>query len=335
MNVLEILYYLGYRVSRGSRTFRKRTLSHPVISVGNLTLGGTGKTPTVIAIAQEALRRGYRPCILTRGYKGKIRNPVFVSRGSGPLHSPVEVGDEAVLMAERLKGVEIVKSPNRYKGGLMSQTADLFIIDDGYQHRQLHRDHDILLIDHIDPFGNGKLLPLGRLREPVKEVKRADTILITRPSGEDGIIEKLKNHNPRAHYFTSHVRPSKLVKQNGDHVSTEHLAEKRVYAFCGIGNPGGFVQTLVRFGVSLVGFKSFQDHHIYKPDEIALMEEEAKRTKADLIVTTEKDMVKLGEITLPESFLALRIDIDIDETFYDRIFDFNKKNDPTSKRRTA
>jgi len=335
MNVLEIMYYLGYLVSRSYRNSRKKTLPNPVISVGNLTLGGTGKTPTVIAIAEEAVQRGYKPCVLTRGYKGKIKAPIFVSRGSGPLHSPGEVGDEAVLMAERLKGVEIVKSPDRYKGGLLSQTADLFIIDDGYQHRQLQRDHDILLIDHIDPFGNGKLLPLGRLREPVKEVKRADTILITRPSGEDGLVEQLKKYNPHAHYFRSNVIPSQLVKQNGEQIATGTLSGKRIFAFCGIGNPGGFVQTLVRFGISLVGFKSFQDHHVYRHAEIDLIKEEATRTKADLIVTTEKDMVKLGEITLPEDVVALRIDIDIPDDFYDTIFDFSKKKNPVIQRRTA
>jgi tetraacyldisaccharide 4'-kinase len=328
-----MLYYAGYRISREYKSLTKKRLRHPVISVGNITLGGTGKTPAVIAIAQEALKRGYRPCVLTRGYKGKIRKPLFVSRGNGALHGPIEAGDEAVLMSERLKGVEVIKSANRYEGGLLSHNANLFIVDDGYQHWRLHRDKNILLIDAIDPFGNGKLLPLGRLREPLKEVRRADTIVITRSNGEDGLIEKLKTYNPNAGYFLSTMKPARLVKQSGESLPVDTLRGKRIYAFCGIGNPGGFIQTLVRFGITLVGFKSFEDHHVYTEKETDAIYQEAMRTSADSVITTEKDMIKMGDIFLPHPFAALRIEFEVSRLFYERIFAFQHNKGTPAERR--
>ncbi|MGE5892711.1 MAG: tetraacyldisaccharide 4'-kinase [bacterium] len=325
MNVVEIMYYLGYRVSRGYRTLKKKTLSHPVISVGNITLGGTGKTPAVIALAEEAVRRGFRPCILTRGYRGRLKKPVFVSRGSGPLYSPFEAGDEAVLMAQRLHGVEVIKAANRHEGALLSRNANLFILDDGYQHWGLHRDKNILLIDAIDPFGNGKLFPLGPLREPLKEIRRADTIVVTRSSGDHGFIERLKPYSRNAAFYHASIKATWLIKQNGDILPAEHLVGKRIYAFCGIGNPGGFIQTLLKFGILLVGFKSFPDHHVYRETEMEAMYQESVRTMADMIITTEKDFIKLGGMILPDSVTALRVEFDINKDFYDSIFVFGRK----------
>jgi tetraacyldisaccharide 4'-kinase len=328
MNALEILYYIGYRASRLYKTLKRKRLDHPVISVGNLTLGGTGKTPTVIAIAQEALKRGFKPCVLTRGYKGKIKKPLIVSKGNGPLCGPFDAGDEAFLMAERLKGVEVIKAANRYEGSLLSENADLYILDDGFQHWKLHRDKDVLLVDSIDPFGNGRLFPSGKLREPSSETKRADTIVITRSSNEQGdLIAELKKFNKDAAYYLSQVEPSGLVRHDGELIATDELTNKRVYAFCGIGNPGSFIQTVLRFGVSLVGFRSFRDHHVYSDNDIEIIRQEAARTRADWVLMTEKDLVKLNMFKLPNNFVALRVDFRIEDGFYDTIFDLNSKTE--------
>ncbi|UCG77327.1 MAG: tetraacyldisaccharide 4'-kinase [Nitrospirota bacterium] len=326
MKAIEAAYYIGYRISRAYKTYKKKRLDHPVISVGNLTLGGTGKTPAVIAIAEEALKRGFKPCVLTRGYKGKVKKPMIVSKGNGPLCSPFDAGDEAFLMAERLKGVEIIKSANRYEGSLLSENADLFIIDDGYQHWSLHRDKDILLVDSIDPFGNGRLFPAGTLREPSSEVKRADAVVMTRTSDQsDDITDSLRNINPKASYYNSTVEASWLVRHDGQLLSTGELPKKRAYAFCGIGNPGSFIQSVLRFGVFLVGFKAFRDHHLYTDQNINEIRQEAVKTRADWVLMTEKDLVKLNKFKLPNNFIAIRIDFKIDNGFYDNIFNFNSK----------
>jgi tetraacyldisaccharide 4'-kinase len=182
----EFLYYLGYSIKKRHVFKNQKKLPHKVISIGNLTLGGTGKTPATIALAEEAREIGFKPCILTRGYRGRARGPCFVSRGERPVLDAYQAGDEALLMAEKLKGVPIVKGKDRYKAGMFALSSlspalcpDLFILDDGFQHWGLFRDKDILLIDSTNPFGNRRLLPLGTLREPINAIKRADSIVIT------------------------------------------------------------------------------------------------------------------------------------------------------------
>jgi len=328
MNILEMIYYVGYRTARAYKSARRKRIGHRVISVGNLTLGGTGKTPAVIAIAEEALRRGFRPCVLTRGYRGRIRKPVIVSKGNGPLCSPFDAGDEAFLLAERLRGVEVIKAADRYAGSLLSEKANLFILDDGFQHWRLHRDHDILLVDSLDPFGNGRLFPLGKLRELPREAGRADTIVITRSSGEEGeIVSELRKYNGRARFYTAGVRPTWIVMHNGELLPAPELYRKRVFAFCGIGNPGSFIQSVLRFGVYMVGFRSFRDHHVYSDDDITRIRQEAVRTRADWVLMTEKDLVKLNRFKLPNNFAALRIDFEIESDFYDNIFNVNESKD--------
>ncbi len=186
MNIIEYLYYAGYFIKKKNSLKKQRRLSHKVISVGNLTLGGTGKTPLVIALAQGAVKRGFKPCILTRGYKGKVKDPTFVSKGNGAIINISEAGDEPVLMAQRLRNIEIIKGKDRYEAGLLSKKSDLFILDDGFQHWRLHRDVDIVLIDAVRGFGNKRLFPLGPLREPLSALKRGDIIVFTRGDDKNG-----------------------------------------------------------------------------------------------------------------------------------------------------
>ncbi|MBS1111922.1 MAG: lpxK, partial [Nitrospirae bacterium] len=169
MGLLSGIYGIVLRIARLLK--KPKTLPYKVISIGNITLGGTGKTPAVIALAEEAKRRGFQPCILTRGYKGKAKGPCFVTKGEEPLLDVSQAGDEAYLMSEALSGVVIIKCADRYEGGMFALNSQLltlnsqliFILDDGFQHCQLNRDKDIVLIDATNPFDNGKLFPEGRL----------------------------------------------------------------------------------------------------------------------------------------------------------------------------
>src|SRR4030066_541814 len=191
MNLIEGLYYIGYSIKKYNDLKNQKKLPFKVISIGNITVGGTGKPPATMAIAEEAKRRGFVPVILTRGYKGKIKGPCFVSKGEGPLLSEEDAGDEPIIMAEKLKGVPIVKGENRYDAGILAienlkseisnlKSEILFILDDGFQHWKLFRDKDLLLIDGTNPFGNKRLLPVGPLREPLRAIGRADIVVITK-----------------------------------------------------------------------------------------------------------------------------------------------------------
>lgn len=338
MGPLEFIYYLGYSFKKSRSLRRQKRLPRKVISVGNITTGGTGKTPAVIAIAEEAKKRGYQPCILTRGYKGKARGPCFISKGTGPLLSVEDAGDEPVLMAQRLKGVPIVKGNNRYEAGLfaLQQVNDhtlIFVLDDGFQHWKLCRDIDILLMDAMNPFGNGRLLPLGRLREPLREIKRADVIVITKHSHRnsaeerasafsrfDNLINIIQDNNPDAPLFMAEHVPVCLKTFSGTDLSLDTLFGKTVFAFCGIGNPASFKDSLLRLEADVRGFEIFGDHIIYGRQDIVRIHDNAKRCAADWIVTTEKDIIKLKGFPLPENLVSLQIDFAVDIGFYEWVF---------------
>jgi tetraacyldisaccharide 4'-kinase len=352
MTPLELLYYLGYAVHRGYGTKKQKRLPARVISIGNITLGGTGKTPATIALIHEAKQRGFMPCVLTRGYGGKAKGPCLVSRGEGPLMNAYDAGDEAFLMAEKLKGIPVVKGQNRYEAGMFAlrnlrvQTAHtqpewIFILDDGFQHWGLFRDTDILLVDGMNPFGNRKLLPLGYLREPVSEMSRADIIVITntpplypsplrgegkgggeRTSSSEimGLMKEIKQDNPTAPVFFSEHRPAGFTTVAGDSHPLEWAKGREVYAFCGIGNPQSFSKTLASTGAAIKGLKTFRDHYRFSPDDMKTIAADAEKAGAAWIVTTEKDIMRLRGFDLPENLVALAIEFSAEKKFYDRVF---------------
>lgn len=304
-----------------------------VISIGNLTLGGTGKTPAVIAISEEAKKRGFKPCILTKGYRGNVKGPCFVSKGSEPLLNPLEAGDEAYLMAERLEGVPIVMGKNRYKSGIFAienfnselQTPNsklLFILDDGFQHWALHRNTDVLLIDATNPFGNGRLFPEGRLREPLTAMRRADTIVMTKADVVSKEListyaQKIKQYNSEAPIYTASHKPTCLVSVSGKTKNLDTLNNKEIYAFAGIANPSYFKALLISKGADIIRFKKFRDHYIYKQRNIKKIKKDAAGLE---IITTEKDLVKLKGLNSIENIYALRIEFSIEEEFYNNLF---------------
>lgn len=356
MAIFEFLYYLGYSAKKYYSLRNRRRLPYKVISIGNITAGGTGKTPAVIACAEEAKRRGLNPVILTRGYKGKAKGPCFVhdtrytiqdagytihdnkKLASCIVHhaSYLLFGDEPVLMAEKLKGVPIVKCADRYKGGMfaieslqpsaLSPQPIIFILDDGFQHWRLFRDKDILLIDAANPFDNRRLLPVGLLREPLKEIQRADTIVMTKTENInraiiEGLVEEIKQYNPDAPIFLSEHKPAGFIGLSGEILPLEWAKDKKLFAISGIGNPGSFKKTLISVGCDLKGVKTYRDHYEYKQNDIENILITAKKIDADWIVVTEKDMVRLKGLDLPDNLIALRIEFKVDEGFYDKVFE--------------
>lgn len=350
MNLIECLYYIGYSIKKYNYLKNQKRLPHKVISIGNITVGGTGKTPATIAIAEEAKNRGFVPIILTRGYKGKTKGPCFVSKGEEPLLSEEDAGDEPLLMAEKLEAIPIIKGENRYEGGvfalqnlgdLFTHSPILFILDDGFQHWKLFRDKDILLIDGKNPFGNKRLLPVGQLREPVSAIKRANIVVITKVDnlvgeGKGGdvrnqsmthgksefrrLIEEIRKCNKKAPLFFAGHRPLQFLSVRGEIFPMEWAEGKRFFAFSGIGNPESFKQTLLTAGINLKGFKSYRDHYRYATKDIGKIVEQSEKSDADWIVTTEKDIMRLKQLKVPAKIVALAIEFSVDKAFYDEVF---------------
>ncbi len=326
MTPIPLFYYLGYSFKKWRSRRKQKRLPHKVISVGNITVGGTGKTPAAIALAEEAKKRGYRPVILTRGYRGKAKGPCFVYAGSGAGLSVEDVGDEPAVMAGRLKDVPVVKTADRYQGGIFAARhlgndglPLLFILDDGFQHWQLSRDVDVVLVDGLDPFGNRKLLPVGRLRGPVSELKDADIIVITKVRNE-ALASEIKLINKKAPiYFASH-EVTGLRGPDGN-VDMDLMKDKNIFAFCGIANPVSFRKTLSALACTIVKFKSYSDHYRYVQADMTDLEDCGMKLGVDFLITTEKDMVKIRELPrVPSNLLSLEIGFSVDKGFYDEVF---------------
>ncbi|MEK6679734.1 MAG: tetraacyldisaccharide 4'-kinase [Nitrospirota bacterium] len=298
---------------------KKRKLNAKVISVGNLTVGGTGKTPMVIAVAEILTRKNKKTAVLSRGYKsskeGKLR---IVSDGNEIKLDPASAGDEPYLIAERLKGVSVLICPNRYESGryaIDNFGSDTIILDDGFQNLAIKKDFDILLIDAMNPFGSGYLLPRGILREPLSAIKRADIIVITKADSHKNnpdIIETVRLYNPHAPIFKAIYKPSELVniatsRKEGINI----LENKSVTIFSGIANPLSFSYLIKNSGANIVEEFIFNDHHFYTKNEVDKIKLSNK--KADMIITTEKDAVKIRELIKEDiNIWSVRIDLYID-----------------------
>ena len=294
--------------------FPQRSLDCRVISVGNLTLGGTGKTPFVMMIAEALRGNGFKPAILTRGYGGKSKKPVnVVCDGKTILLPPDQVGDEAVMMAEKLKNVPIVTGSDRFQTGrfaLENYEIDTLILDDGFQHLALRRDLDILLFDHKRPLGNNHLFPAGELREPASETRRADMVCFTRFLG--GPIKFSQKYLGSIPQIKAHFRLDSLINmENGEVCDVEILKNQPVVAFCGIANPEGFRQILQDTQVQLKVFKTFPDHHEYSLNDIKQLESRALAEGGKFVLLSEKDAVKLKDMKFALPFYKVVIDLEI------------------------
>ncbi len=281
-----------------------RRLPHPVISVGNLTVGGTGKTPFVAFLARLLQRSGYQPVILSRGYRGKFEHSsLLVSDGARILCGPADCGDEPYLLAQQLSGVPILVGKNRYRTGRsLAGSFDriIYLLDDGYQHLQLRRDLDILLIDASDPFGNGRLVPAGRLREPLAAIERADQIALTRSHLKDDLgklMSTIREKNPTAPLFLFHHEAGAFVDlKSGERFNAGQFAGKSVIALAAVGNPQVFLQDLQGLGMRIIDHFLFRDHHFYSQAQLDQVIKSRQENGAQAIVTTAKDAVRLERL---------------------------------------
>ena len=308
------LYALG--------VFKARALPCRVISVGNITVGGTGKTPAVIALAKHLQKEKVRVAILLRGYKRQSREKVtIVSDGERVCASLKESGDEAYMMAKHLSGIPIVVSSQRYQAGQVALErfgVEVLLLDDGFQHRQLARDLDILTVPAHSVIGlqaaRERLLPAGNLREPPTALRRADVILLTHTDRADVspcLKETVQRLAPNALILESVHQPVHfypLVPQKNSEgtdflPTSEAVKGKRLLAVCGIGNPDAFVTTLMRCFAESVRLLAYPDHHVYTEADFVRIDTVFQAVQADVIVTTQKDAQKLeafvGDRELP------------------------------------
>ena len=298
LSPLALLWKWGGKLKRSGSERRAAGLMPlpvPVVSVGGITIGGSGKTPFTNYLAASLKAHGHSPAILTRGY-GRRFPAESIVLPPGAKASALMTGDEAQIFL-RAGVAPIGIGAKRYETGqiLMRQfpATDVLLLDDGFQHASLDRDFDVVVIDGLDPFGQEALVPLGRLREPLTALSRAGAFIVTRAQNDlrfDYIRKRLREYNPNAPAFRTRL----ISRSWREYCSGESLATlpgKRVGAFCGLGNPDNFWSTLESIGLEVVFRWSFDDHHSYKPTEIYCLAHQAKEHGAEMLVTTEKDRI--------------------------------------------
>ena len=293
LRLAAIPYGIGVRIrnlryDRGRADIRR--LRIPVICVGNLTLGGTGKTPMVAWICRWLRSRHVRVAIVSRGY--------------GARHGGMN--DEALELEQLLPDVPHLQNVDRVAAAAVAQDelqVELVLMDDGFQHRRLHRDLDIVLIDATDPFGGGRLFPGGFLREPLAGLRRADAVVLTRSDRitverRRAIRSDVERFCPGTVWVEMSHQPSELLNSSGTTATLDRLRNSDVAAFCGIGNPQGFEQTLESCGCHLKAHRTFADHHVYTIEDVRSLEDWARELDVEMILCTHKDLVKIGLVEL-------------------------------------
>jgi tetraacyldisaccharide 4'-kinase len=328
---LSVLYGLAVRVRNAF--YRRgilptKTVGVPVISVGNLTTGGTGKTPLVAWIAREVCAAGFRVCVLSRGYGRKnSQHRVIASDGENVTADVTETGDEPYVLAEKLLGkAAVVCDADRVasaKWAIPNLSIDAFVLDDAFQHQGVTRQFNVLTIDAGNPWGNGWLLPAGILREPIAELARADCIVITRAdtTGVEALRERIDQLGPDIPIFLSIMKQTEPQKINAEGPAGGVHDPSRVAAFCAIGNPAAFFTALREGGYDVVQASSFRDHYRYTQKDIDAIVHEAQAHGAEALFTTVKDAVKIRSLNfvLPCYVADIEIEIERAEMFRELI----------------
>lgn len=300
------------------RVFESHDLGAFTISVGNITTGGTGKTPLVAHVAEILAANGKKVCILTRGYgRQDPKRRVLVSDGQSVLVDAETGGDEPVELAAKLLGKAIViADADRVSAGEWARRkfgVTAFVLDDGFQHRKVRRDLDIVCVDATQPLFDAKLLPAGRLREPVGSLERADAIVITR-SDQVPEIDELKSRlatittQPKVFVSQTTIKQIRSLESTSVFDVSQHAL-----AFCGLGNPEAFFSQLRTHGVMLAGERAFRDHHTYSQNDITEIERLAKGLNAVSLITTAKDAVKLRDLKFEIPCYVAEIETNIDD----------------------
>ena len=296
------------------RLAKIKRVAVPVVSVGNLTLGGTGKTPLVEWLVRWFQTRGVAVAIVSRGYKAASGAP----------------NDEALELASKLPDTPHVQNPRRVvaaERAIHEHGAELIVLDDAFQHRRIHRDLDVVLLDALEPFGYERVFPRGMLREPMSGLRRADAVVLSRSDTvsdrqREAIRERVRRLAPQALWLEIVQRPSGLWSAEGFRGDAGQFAGQRVAAFCGIGNPAGFRHTLDSLGCKLVGFREFPDHHRYTwADMASLCEWVDRLDNVAAVLCTHKDLVKINVLelgTVPLWALTIELEITVGREEFER-----------------
>ena len=332
--ILSILYgglvKLRAEVYQGGM-IKVKSLPCTVISIGNITAGGTGKTPMTLYVAELAQRLGYEVVVISRGYKGELeKTGGIVSNGKTVLMGPEEAGDEPFMLASRLKGIPVIVGKSRFEAGKLAIkkfNPDVIVLDDAFQHLKLKRDINLVLLDAKNPFGNSYLLPRGVLREPVSALSRGDAFVLTRSgfasaSAIKNFLAELKGFiQGKPTFNTSHVPYAYIVKK-GKHVPFESISknsflydfdflrDRRVFAFAGIARNDDFRRTIEGFRCIVAGFLEFPDHHRYSETDFNTVLRLAKEANVEFLFTTEKDHARIAQMmTWPIDLVVVGINI--------------------------
>ena len=319
------LRYVFYDIG----VLRRFPLGCQVISIGNVTAGGTGKTPVTEIFARELTKAGRKVAILSRGYRRKeapwwqrifkniIEKPVVVSDGRQILVDAATGGDEPYMLAANLPGVCVLVDRNRVKSGRYAIShfgCDTLLLDDGFQYQRLRHSHEVVLVDSTNPIGNGHMLPRGILREPAKHLKRADVVFITKCSGDQSDVRRLvQRYNPRAEIIECRHAP-RLLKNvwSREELPLEWLKGKTLASLSGIAVPQGFEDSLRRLGARVIWCERYADHHRYDASEIIFALNKTANMHAEALITTEKDAVRFPRLEkTPVPCYYLRVDIEI------------------------
>ena len=316
-----LFYTFGFFVSR--------KLPTKVISIGNITTGGTGKTPAVIYLANILIKRGKRVAVLSRGYGRKTAGTQLVTDGNTPVLDWRNFGDEPTLISKALSGVPVVVDEKRHRGGMFLVdrfNPDVIIMDDAFQHRAIERDVDIVLINSQDQRSDHKLLPYGFLREPWIHLKRAHAIIFTKTNlMKPAPFLRSMARKSRVPRFRSVLLCGPLVSPEGEY--KEILKENSVLALSAVGDHGGFMRTLNSAGLNVVEELVFRDHHDYTQEDVELTQKHLLKSGAEYVVTTEKDMVKLDQLDLSRiEIYSIGIEFKLSKKAENRLLEIIKKS---------
>ena len=318
------LYLLVFCIKR--LISRSVKFNIPVICIGNITTGGTGKTPLVIYLAKMLKQMGFSPGIISRGYRGtKSKEGAVVSDGKSVFLSPEECGDEPLMIAESIKGVPFAICSDRPKAICLltdKYRIDIILMDDGFQNNSVYKDFSIIVLDALKPFGNGLALPAGDLRECVSSLRRSDFILINKCNLIDNeklqsLSEKINRISHGKKIFHSYYKNEYLSQIDNvkSKLPISKIKGKKILIFTGIGNPAAFKRSISQYNPSSVKLISFHDHHYYNSNDIKRIINESGNF--DFVITTEKDYVKLKSYRFNSKFYVLKISLKIKE---DKIF---------------